>query len=237
LPDASNGDLPIVLVPGLICSARLFAEQIPSLWRYGPVTVADHTQGESVPAIAHAILDAAPPRFALAGLSLGGFIAFEIMRQAPHRVAKLALLDTTANPDTPQQTEGRLAAIELTRSGRFTEVIEQLFPRLVHPSRRTDPAVKHIIDLMVEETGPEVFVRHQRAIIARADSHPLLPTIKCPTLVLVGDSDLPVPPALSREMAEAIPDSRLAVIPECGHASTIERPGEVTQALLEWVQR
>ena len=93
--------LPIVLIPGLTCSARLYADQIPTLWRFGPVTVADHTRDDNMAAIARRILAAAPPRFALAGLSMGGYIAFEIMRQAPQRVAKLALLDTGARAETP----------------------------------------------------------------------------------------------------------------------------------------
>ena len=99
MPAAARDNLPIVLVPGLNCSARLYAQQIPALWRFGPVTVADHTRDESVAAIARRILAAAPPRFALAGLSMGGYLAFEIMRQAPQRVAKLALLDTGARSE------------------------------------------------------------------------------------------------------------------------------------------
>src|ERR1700730_3701804 len=114
--------LPIVLIPGLTCSARLYAEQIPALWRFGPVTIADHTRDDSMAAIAGRILAAAPPRFALAGLSMGGYIAFEIMRQAAGRVAKLALLDTGARGDTPEQTERRKVVIALANSGRYADV-------------------------------------------------------------------------------------------------------------------
>jgi len=109
--------LPIVLIPGLTCSARLYADQIPALWRFGPVTVADHTRDDSMAAIARRILAAAPPRFALAGLSMGGYIAFEIMRQAPQRVVKLALLDTGARAETPEQTERRKVVIALAKNG------------------------------------------------------------------------------------------------------------------------
>src|SRR5580658_8829715 len=115
MPRASSERLPVVLVPGLACSARLYGDQIPALWPFGPVTVADHTRDESIAAIARSILAAAPPRFALGGLSMGGYIAFEIMRQAPERVAKLALLDTGSRGDTPEQTERRQLVIALTK--------------------------------------------------------------------------------------------------------------------------
>src|SRR6187402_3054757 len=99
--------LPTVLIPGLLCTPRLYAEQIPALWRFGPVTITNHTQDDSMAGIARRILAQAPPRFALIGLSMGGYVAFELQRQAPERVAKLALLATTARPDTPEQTEQR----------------------------------------------------------------------------------------------------------------------------------
>src|SRR5271157_5027242 len=124
MPSATPDGLPIVLVPGLNCSARLYAEQIPALWRFGPVTVADHTRDDSIPAMAGRILAAAPPRFALAGLSMGGYIALEIMRQTPQRVVKLALLDTSSHAETAEQTEHRRPIIEAAQTGRFAEVPE-----------------------------------------------------------------------------------------------------------------
>ena len=174
MPDTSLDDLPVILVPGLNCSARLYAEQIPALWRFGPVTVADHTRDNSIAAIARRILAAAPPRFALAGLSMGGYIAFEIMRQAPQRVAKLALLDTGPGAETPQQTEGRRPRIELAKAGRFAEVEEGLFPLLVHRDRHGDAALRSVVRTMAEETGAEVFLRETKAIMGRADSRPTL---------------------------------------------------------------
>jgi len=232
MPDA----LPIVLVPGLNCSARLYADQIPALWRFGPVFVADHTRDDTIPAIARRILAAAPPRFALAGLSMGGYISFELMRQAPERVAKLALLDTGARAETPEQTQMRRPRIELAKTGRFAEDWDIMFPILVHPSRHNDEALKRLMRIMGEETGAEAFLRQQQAIMARPDSRPGLPAIACPTLVLVGDSDQGTPPALSQEIAAAIPRSRLVVIPDCGHMSTLERPQAVTEALVEWMR-
>jgi pimeloyl-ACP methyl ester carboxylesterase len=227
--------LPIVLVPGLTCSARLYAEQIPALWRFGPVMVADHTRDDSMASIARRILAAAPPRFALAGLSMGGYIAFEIMRQAPQRVARLALLDTGARAETPEQTERRKHVIALAKAGRYAEVSDIAFPLYVHRNRHNDLALKRIVRMMAEETGLEAFLRQQQAIMTRPDSRPGLGAIKCPTLVLVGDSDEATPPELAREIAGAIGGARLEVIPDCGHLSTLEQPEKVTAALVDWM--
>src|SRR6266850_7719123 len=211
--------LPIVLVPGLNCSARLYAAQIPELWRHGPVTVADHTRDETMSAIAKRILDAAPPRFAYVGLSMGGYIAFEVMRQAPERVAKLALMDTSARADLPEILELRRQRIALAESGRFDEVIETTWPPLVHPDLRTE-TYKAIHVAMCRDVGPQAYVRQQKAIMGRADSRPVLGSIRCPTLVLVGAQDEPTPPHLADEIAAGIPGARLVKVPECGHLST-----------------
>lgn len=227
--------LPIVLVPGLNCSARLYAEQIPALWRFGPVVIADHTRDDSMGSIAAGILNAAPPRFALIGLSMGGYIALEIMRQASERVQKLALLDTNARADTPEQTARRHRLIELAQTGRFAEVPDQLFPLLVHRNRQGDAKLKEINRLMAQETGPEAFVRQQRALLQRADLRPSLAAIRCPTLVLVGDGDELTPPALAREIAAGIPGARLVTVPDSGHLSTLEQPAAVTKPLVEWM--
>jgi pimeloyl-ACP methyl ester carboxylesterase len=227
--------LPVVLIPGLTCTARLYAEQIPALWRFGPVMIADHTRDDSMTAIARRILAAAPPRFALAGLSMGGYIAFEIMRQAPERVAKLALLDTGARGDTPEQTERRKIVIGLARSGRYAEVPDIAFPVYVHRDRHGDAALKRIVRTMAEDTGAQAFLRQQQAIISRPDSRPGLAAISCPTLVLVGDGDEATPPELAREIAAGVAGSRLVLIPRSGHLSTLEQPEAVTQALVEWM--
>ncbi|MDQ2080594.1 alpha/beta fold hydrolase [Xanthobacteraceae bacterium Astr-EGSB] len=228
--------LPILLVPGLNCTPRLYAPQIPALWEFGPVTVADHRRDDSVEAIAARILAAAPPRFVLMGLSLGGYIAFAILRAAPERVLKLALLDTSARPDTPAQTERRRSHMELARTGRFAEIPELQFPLLVHTNRHGDGALKHIVVQMAQETGPEAFVRQQYAIMNRPDSRPGLAAVRCPTLVLVGDGDQLTPPDLAAEMHALMPASRLVTIPDCGHLSTIERPEAVNRTLAEWMR-
>ena len=228
--------LPLVLVPGLNCSARLYADQIPALWRFGPVQVADHTRDDSMDAIAMRILAAAAPRFALVGLSMGGYIAQTIICQAPGRVEKLALLDTSAQPETQEQTARRKPQIALAESGRFGEVPALQFPVFVHRDRQGDEMLRQRVRLMAEETGAQAFLRQQHAIIARADARPLLPSIKCPTLVLVGDGDELTPLSLAQELAAGISGSRLVVVPDCGHLSTMERPGAVNAALTQWLE-
>jgi pimeloyl-ACP methyl ester carboxylesterase len=205
------------------------------LWRFGPVTIADHTRDDSMDAIAARILAAAPPRFALAGLSMGGYLALAIMRQAPERVQKLALLDTSARPESSEQTARRKPQIALAQDGRFAEVPPLQFPFFVHRNRQGDDALRTRVRLMAEETGAEAFLRQQHALITRADARPLLATIKCPTLVLVGDGDELTPPALSRELADSIAGSRLVIVADCGHLSTMERPEAVNRALVEWM--
>jgi pimeloyl-ACP methyl ester carboxylesterase len=228
--------LPIVLIPGLNCSPRLYASQMPALWRFGPVSVADHTRDDSMALIARRILAAAPPRFALGGLSMGGYIALEIVRQAAERVAKLALLDTGARADTAEATEKRRVNIAAAEGGRFDEIIDVQFPIYVHPSRANDAILKAEYVAMCHDVGPEAYVRQQKVIMARADSRPLLPSIRCPTLVLVGKEDAATPVELSQEMATAIPGARLIVLRDCGHLSTMEKPELVTAELVAWVR-
>ena len=228
--------LPVVLIPGLLGSPRLYAPQIPELWRRGPVTLADHTRDDSMGAMARRILASAPPRFALAGLSMGGYVAFEIIRQAPARVAKLALLDTSARADTPEAIAARQAQMALAASGRLGEVVEAQFERTVHPLHRNDPQLREANRLMAEDVGPEAFVRQQTAIIGRPDSRPTLTTVSCPTLVLVGEQDQLTPLDRAVEMAHGIRGAELVTVPECAHLSTLEQPRVVTRALLDWLE-
>jgi pimeloyl-ACP methyl ester carboxylesterase len=228
--------LPLVLVPGLTCSARLWGPQIEALWRFGSVTVADHRRDDSMDAIARRILQDAPPRFALAGLSMGAYIAFAMLRQAPERIVKLALLDTSARPDLPEQTAGREIQIAMAQSGRFAELPAQSIERYLHPDHQSDPVLAGLVRRMAEDTGPEAFVRQMRAIIGRPDSRPLLAAIRCPTLVLVGDGDAATPPELAREIASGITGAKLVVVPHCGHLSTLEQPEAVNAALSDWLE-
>jgi pimeloyl-ACP methyl ester carboxylesterase len=227
---------PIVLIPGLLLTARFYAEQLPALWRFGPVTIADHTRADSMATIAEQILATAPPRFALAGLSMGGYLAFEIMRREPERVTRLALLDTSARPDTPEQTQSRRELIELAAAGRLDEVAEHLLTVFVHPDRLADEPLCATVREMAQATGAEAFVRQETAIIGRPDSRPDLGAIRCPTLVLVGDADVLTPPDCAAEIAAGIEGARLVTVEHCGHLTALERPDEVTLALVEWLR-
>lgn len=232
---SESQSLPIVLVPGLLASPRLYAEQIPELWRLGPVTVATHTRDDSMRAIAQRVLASAPARFALAGLSMGGYICFEILRQAPDRIARLILLDTSARPDQPEQSEQRRSQIEMARSGRLGEVADALFPRLVHARRWGDESLRRIWRAMVQEVGAEGFINQQTAIMGRPDSRPGLGAIHCPTLVIVGDGDVLTPPERAEEIAKGIPGARLRIIRDSGHLSTLEQPAAVTKSMVEFL--
>lgn len=227
--------LPIVLVPGLLGSPRLYGEQIPELWRLGPVTVATHTRDDSMGGIARRILASAPARFALAGLSMGGYICFEILRQAPERVARLVLLDTSARSDTPEQSEQRRSQIEMARSGRLGEVTDLLFPRLVHARRWGDEVLRRIVRAMVQDVGIDGFANQQTATIGRPDSRPGLAAIRCPTLVIVGDGDVLTPPDRAEEIANGIAGARFGVIRDSGHLSTLEQPAAVTRSMLHFL--
>jgi pimeloyl-ACP methyl ester carboxylesterase len=228
--------LPTVLVPGLLGSPRLYAEQIPELWRLGPVTVATHTRDDGMGGIARRILASAPERFALAGLSMGGYVCFEILRQAAERVAKLVLLDTSARSDAPEQSGQRRAQIEMARAGRLTEIIDLLFPRLVHARRWGDESLRRICRAMTQEVGVEGFINQQTAIMGRPDSRPNLAAIRCPTLVIVGDGDLLTPPDRAEEIANGIRGARLSVIRDSGHLSTLEQPSAVTRSMVEFLK-
>jgi pimeloyl-ACP methyl ester carboxylesterase len=228
--------LPIVLIPGLATDPRLYEKQMPALWQFGPVMVANATREDSMAGLAQDILAHAPSRFALAGLSMGGYVALEIMRHAPERVLRLALLDTTARSDTPEQTERRKMQIEMAKTRKFGDIPSLLFPLLVHPARREHEGLRMIVDEMFFDVGPEAFIRQQTAIMGRADMRGALSSIRCPSLIVVGDSDQLTPPALAKEIADGIGGARLAIAPESGHLSTLERPDFVTRCLVEWLQ-
>ena len=213
---------------------EVYAPASTVLWQFRSVTIANHLAGEGIPAIAANILAVAPPRFALAGFSMGGYVAFEIMRQASERVTRLALIDTSARPDTAETTETRRRRIEHARAGKFGLVIEQSFPTSVHPDNVSDSRLYSMHRAMAGANGPEVYTRQQEAIISRQDSRPVLSAIKVPTLVLVGEGDQITPPDAAREMHDGIAGSTLAMIPRAGHLALLEQSDVVNRALAEW---
>ena len=227
----------LVLVPGLNCTADLFRPQIEVFSNDRDVVVADTLQDDTIEAMAQRALDAAPERFALAGLSMGGYVSLAMQRMAPERVTRLALLDTTARPDTEEGTARRRVLIDLARNGQFEKVHEALWPRLVHPDRYADKVLEAIVLKMMDDTGVDAFCRQQEAIMARVDSRPLLAQVKCPTLVLVGAQDVITPIDMAEEMVDAIPNASLFIVPETGHLSTIEAPVHVNAALAKWLMQ
>jgi pimeloyl-ACP methyl ester carboxylesterase len=231
-----DNPMPILLVPGLVSSPRIYAPVVPALWRFGPVTVANHIRDDNMGAIARRILAEAPPRFALAGHSMGGYIAFEIIRQAPERVAKLALINTQARPDTPEATARRRVQIARAQAGEYRAILDELFPGFVHPSRHGEAALRQLVQDMGDDIGVEAYLRQQTAIMNRVDSRPILAWIKCPTLVLSGDEDNTIPNSLSVEMADGIHGAKLTIIPHCGHLPQPEQPQATAEALAGWLQ-
>lgn len=228
--------LPVVLVPGLACSPRIYDPQIPALWRQGPVFLANHARGGDMATIARRILAEAPLRFALAGHSMGGYIILEMFRQAPERVARLALLNTSARPETPEASDRRRDLIAEVKAGGYHKVMEGLFGKFVHPSRAYDADLRKIVFDMADDVGPDAFVWQLEAIMTRADSRPTLAQIKCPTLVLTSDTDNMVPVEASVEMAAAIPGAKFVKIPDCGHLPQLEKPDAMSEALLDWLE-
>ncbi|UKJ75775.1 alpha/beta fold hydrolase [Azospirillum brasilense] len=225
----------LILLPGMPLDAALWEHQTGHLADVAEAAVGDLTGQDSMAALAAAVLAQAPARFALAGLSMGGYVAFEILRQAPERVVKLALLDTSARPDTPEQTVTRQDAVRLVGQGRLRQVVAAGMPRLVHPDRSADPVLVDSVQAQAQRVGADGYVRQQTAIMNRPDSRPGLGAIACPTLVLCGRQDAITPPTLHEEIAEGIPGAHLALIEDCGHLSAMEQPQAVTALLRQWL--
>jgi pimeloyl-ACP methyl ester carboxylesterase len=227
--------IPLILLPGLLCDAALWRPQIEGLGTIVAPTVIDLSLDDSLGGMARRALAAAPPNFALAGLSMGGYVAQEVMRQAPERVLKLALLDTSARADTPEQTARRRGLIELSEKGEFKGVTPRLLPLLIHPARHEDKPLTELVMGMAEHVGKAAFLRQQKAIMGRPDGREDLRRVSCPTLVLCGRQDALTPLALHEEIAGLVPGAELTVIEDCGHLSTLEKPVSVTAALRHWL--
>ena len=226
----------LVLVPGLLCDPQLWAPQVAGLAKHANTWVADVTRDDSVAGMAKRVLTEAPfQSFALAGLSMGGYVSMEIMRQAPQRVERLALLDTGARADTPEQTTRRQGLLELANTGKFIGVPDRLLPLFLGPRAQQDARLVAIVKSMAANVGKDAFVRQQQAIMGRPDSRDSLKKIACRTLVLCGEQDALTPPALHEEIAALIGGARLVLIPDSGHLSTLEAPAAVNRALEEWL--
>jgi pimeloyl-ACP methyl ester carboxylesterase len=228
---APSPDHNIVFLPGFMCDARLFTPQISALTKAGfNCHVGDLTKGNTYGQIAKNILQTAPESFALAGLSMGGTMALEIIRQAPERVTHLALLNTTANAD--RNRPAREAHMRRVEAGELETIMgNDYLPRYLAPTN-TDDTLLPLLFEMARDLGPDVFIQKSRAMMTRASLQPVLATINCPTLILTGQDDTLCPPVLHHEMAEHIKGATLSIVPDCGHISTLEQPEAVTAALL-----
>ena len=236
-PSLRSGPGPVphlLFLPGLLCDDRLWSAQREALEAVAPTSVADLTRDDSIAAMAARALAGAPERFALIALSMGGYVAFEIMRQAPRRVARLALLDTSAAPDSPERAARRHAGMASLAHGRFAGVTSRLMPQLVHASH-VDGPVGETVREMAGRVGSAAFLRQQQAILGRPDSRPLLPEIRVPTLVGVGDSDVLTPPAEALEIHLGIATSTWHLFRGCGHLPPLEQPEETTRVLRGWL--
>lgn len=225
----------LILLPGQLCDEALWQPQLDGLGGVVRMHVADLTQDESVAAMAERVLAAAPERFAVAGLSLGGYVAFELVRRAPERVTHLALLNTSARPDTPDATDRRQRSLKAAKVGQFKGVTPRFLPGILYPAHAADPEIGPIVLAMTERVGRVAFEHQQEAAITRPDCRPLLPTIRCPTLVIGGLQDRVSPPELQQEIAAGISGARLELLDECGHLAPLERAEAVNALFGAWL--
>ncbi|MBI1397280.1 MAG: alpha/beta fold hydrolase [Betaproteobacteria bacterium] len=228
---------PLLLVPGMLCDASVWSRQIEALEDIADCRVADATRDATMADLARRILHEAPfDRFALAGFSLGGYAALEIVRAAPERVTGLALLATSARTDTPERSDERRRFIELAeRDSGFAPITRAMLASLVAPGRLADRALSRKIVEMARRVGAEAYVRQQRAILSRRDGLAVLPGIRCPSLVLCGRQDERTPYEANAEIAAGIPGARFEVVEDCGHMVTLEAPDAVSAAMRAWL--
>lgn len=226
----------LVLLPGLACDGALWQGLAPA-WPAWPVHLSDvHTREDTLPAMAERLLAETAGPLVLAGASMGGMVALLAQARAPGRVRGLALLGTSARPDTPQMLKLRSQAIELFAQGRTDEVLQANLMMALHPAHQRDRALVDAYLAMLRRAGDAQLIRQNRAVMARADLRPLLPAVRCPALVAVGEADLLTPPEHAREIAAGIPGARLEIVPGAGHMLTMEEPARLSRLLGAWLQ-
>lgn len=228
---------PLVLIPPMLCDARVFAPQINDLSLEYPVMFAPITSGERIEEIASNILSWAPAKFALAGMSMGGAIALEMLRRAPERITRIALISTSAQGETPQAASAREPLIVAARSGRFGDVIhKELDPAWLAdgPDR---VRISTLMTAMGHAIGAEAYVRQARAMQRRKDQQSTLRMVKQPTLVMCGAEDSLLPPRRHEFLAELVPYTKLEIVPGAGHLPTLEQPEITTHVLRTWMRQ
>jgi pimeloyl-ACP methyl ester carboxylesterase len=228
---------PLVLLPGMMCDARLFGPQIAELSADTAVMCAPVTQGDRIEEIASGLLDLLPRRFALAGLSMGGIVAMEILRRAPDRISRIALIATNPLAELPAVAAEREPQIVRVRSGRMLEVMrDEMKPDYLAPGAQRQDVLDLVMD-MAETLGPEVFIRQSRALQRRRDQQAVLRKCRVPALVLCGAHDQLCPVKRHTFMAELIPYAQLTVLEHSGHLPTLEQPAQTTAALRAWMRQ
>ena len=228
---------PVVFLPGMMCDARLFAPQLADLSRDMAVTVAPVTGGDRIEEIASGLLDVLPQRFALTGLSMGGIVAMDILRRAPDRVTRIALMDTNSLAETPQSAAEYEPFIIKLRAGRIAEAVEMMLGRDVLAPGPARAGVMSALVEMAEGLGVAAIIRQTRALQRRRDYQSVLRRCKVPALVLCGAHDTLTPLKRHEFMAEMIPNATLTVIPDAGHLPVLEQPEVTTAALRGWLKR
>ncbi len=229
------GKIHLLLAPGLLCTEALWSHQIEHLSDLADIYLVDTTKDSSLSAMAKRALSEAPDQFALAGLSMGGYLAFEIMRQAPERLTRLALLDTTAEADSEEQTIFRKKMIQLARAGKFVEAVQHHIPLFLHPDKSEQKSWQGRILKMAEIIGPFAYEQQLTAIMNRPDSRGTLATIPVPTTLICGRQDVLTPVSTHEEMASSILNSELHIVEDCGHLSSLEQSSAVTNLLRNWL--
>nr|WP_321253808.1 alpha/beta hydrolase [uncultured Ruegeria sp.] len=228
---------PLVFLPGLMCDARLFQLQMTVLSQERAVTVAPISTGERIEEIASSLLDVLPRCFALAGFSMGGVVALEVIRRAPERVSRLCLMSTDAQADTPQLAAAREDLIVGAQAGRLEDIMRDVIGSdALAPGPYRIPILNELLTMAVE-LGPDLFVRQMRALQRRPDQQGALRRINVPTLILCGVHDTLTPVRKHAFMAELIPNAELQVIDDVGHVPMLESPQAVTDALQRWLSR
>lgn len=229
---------PLILLPGLKSDHRVWQPQIDALADRCKIivpTTALYSHG--IAGMAEAVLATAPARFALAGCSMGGYVALQIMRLAPERVERLALVSTSARPENPATTPLRHAALALAERDGVGAMAAASLDRDFHRAHRHDPRLAALMVAMAESVGLDVIRRQVDAAITRPDARPVLASIACPTAVIVGEQDQVTPPDCSLELAAGIAGSTLSMIPDCGHCASLEAPRRVTAVLQLWMDQ
>ena len=226
-----------VFVPGLLCTDELFESQRRALSGTLEMFIGDHRSHNNFEGMAKHILSNAPEKFIFAGLSMGGYAGFEIMRQAPERVQALVLMNTSARPDAPEQTERRKGLVEMANAQGVDAVVDAVLPAFLAEQNQGNTDLTDTVRQMARETGLECFLNQISAIMSRVNSAPLLQMISCPTLVIVGANDTLTPPELAREIVDGISGAELAVIDYCGHLAAIEQPDAVSNAIKSFLER